>query len=306
MTALTSDPPQRVQVIGPAGAGKTGMVMRVLGHLSRRDTPHEVLLVNVGDDAEQLASGAAFMHSMVQRIEIQKHRFANVDLDLLAAAAADDVTKTPRQIEHRLSVGVPAAGYSASLRKTYETARFGLSPSRARQDFEDVVRHVAKSCRPILVIDDTERFVAPASGAVERETVRNLFHHAIRSVAEVEQLDLIVAVHPRYRDVEAVIDVTERYGFAEIHVPELPAAADEPGLARILQRRLDRNEIDGTVAAVVEPEALAQIASVYFINGHDLREVLDLAQRAARAALDDGAGRIAPRHVQPLHDERGR
>jgi hypothetical protein len=36
----------------------------------------------------------------------------------------------------------------------------------------------------------------------------------------------------------------------------------------------------------------------YFIVDHDLRRVPHFAEEAARLAADDGATRIAPRHVQ--------
>jgi hypothetical protein len=85
MRALAADaPPRFLQILGPAGAGKTSMILRVLADPGRREPgtlhrPHEVLVVNVGDDPTRLAVPATFMHSMVQLVARQGHRFASVD-----------------------------------------------------------------------------------------------------------------------------------------------------------------------------------------------------------------------------------
>lgn len=56
---VTQEPPQRVHVVGPSGAGKTSLVLRVIADLARRqlDIAHEVLILRVGDRPERLGSG---------------------------------------------------------------------------------------------------------------------------------------------------------------------------------------------------------------------------------------------------------
>jgi Cdc6-like AAA superfamily ATPase len=309
MRALANEPPpQLIRVVGASGAGKTSMVMRVLADLAKRLTSnvgraHEVLIFNVGDDPDRLASPATVMRTIVQLIARQGHRFASIDPDVLRAAAADELTVTGTQVDHRLTLDAKVASYSAGLKEAYETARFGDDPARARQDFEDVITLVSRQHRPVILIDDTEHFVRPgATGGVDTTSVSNLFHNGIRALADVGGVDLVVAMHPKYQDVEAVKDVTARFGFISVDVPTLQADRENPGLAAILQRRLNAHNIDLAVADVMASEAISQLEGVYFLNGHDLREVLDLAASAATHARLDGAERIERRHVQPLLD----
>jgi len=304
MNALRDPAGQRVQIIGPSGAGKTGMILKVLGHLAGIDPHREVLLVNVGDDTEQLSSSGAFMRMLVKLVELQGHRFASVDPEVLRNAAADELTETDPQVSHQGGANAVVVSYTATLQEAYKTYSFGDSAPRAREDLESVLGLVAEEHRPLILIDDTERFVAPGSGEIDEASVSNLYHHCVRSLAEIGDVDLVIAVHPAYRDIAVVDEVAERYRFVDIHVAELPASSDDPAIRAILQRRLDRAGIDGAVDDVVEPAALAQLTSLYFLNGHDLREVLNLAHDAARAASAAPADRIAIRHVQPLLDAR--
>jgi Cdc6-like AAA superfamily ATPase len=307
MRPLFDEPqPQRFQVVGPSGAGKTGFIFKVLGDLARRTAAgraHEVLVVNVGDDPSRLEDGAGFMRTVVQLVARQGHRFATIESDVLRAASADEVTRTGAQVQHRGGLSAPVASYSVALTEAYRQEKFGDNPIRARDDFEDVVRLVARDYRPVIVIDDTEHFVNAADGRVDRVSVRNLYHHAIRALAELDQLDIIVAVHPAYEDVDAVIEVSERFAFRRVEVPALAVDRDEPAIAAILQRRLDRNGLRVRAEDVVDAGALAQLAGAYFLGGHDLRTVLNVADAAASAAHREGAARIAPRHVQPVLDQ---
>ena len=114
------------------------------------------------------------------------------------------------------------------------------------------MRLVARDYRPVIVIDDTEHFVNAADGRIDRVSVRNLYHHAIRPSPELDQLDIIVAVHPAYEDVDAVIQVLQRFAFRRVEVPALAVDRDEPAIAAILQRRLDRNGLRVKAEPVVD------------------------------------------------------
>lgn len=312
MRALANDPPPRfVQVIGPAGAGKTSMILRVLADLGRREAatlhrPHEVLVVNVGDNPDRLSSAATFMHTMVQLVARQGHRFASIDPEVLTAAAADETTATGPQIDHRVTLDAKVMSYSAGLKEAYKSAKFGEDPTRARQDFEDVLSLVSSDYRPVVVIDDTEHFVhRGADGGVDTESVSNLFRNAVHTLAELDKVDVVIAIHPKYRDVPAVTEVTSRFRFLDVAVPALRPDSDSPGLEAILTRRMRRHGIDTPVAELVTGQVVSQLEAYYFTHDHDLRAVLDLAAAAAGAGAEEGATVIEPRHLQPLLDQRG-
>jgi hypothetical protein len=119
-------------------------------------------------------------------------------------------------------------------------------------------------------------------------------------------VDVVVAIHPKYRDVPAVAEVISRFGFLAVHVPALRPDSDSPGLAAILTRRLQRHGIDTPVTELVSGHVISQLEAHYFTSDHDLRAVLDLAATAADAAArEPGATMIEPRHLQPLLDRQG-
>ena len=166
-----------------------------------------------------------------------------------------------------------------------------------RNDFQDVVREVARDYRPIIVIDDTDHF-ATADG-LDQDAISNLYHHGIRTLCDLHNppLDVVVAIQPAFRDVAKVSDVEERFGFLAVEAPRLPADRDA-ALTQVLARRLIAADVHTQLEDLITSEAVAQLQGAYFIHRHDLRWVLDRAQRALELARDEGAERVAPRHVQ--------
>lgn len=89
----------------------------------------------------------------------------------------------------------------------------------------------------------------------------------------------------------------ERFGFLAVEAQGLPADQDI-ALSHVLSRRLEAAEVSTELDELVTSEAVAQLQGAYFIHNHDLRWVLDRAQRALELARDEGSDRVAPRHVQ--------
>jgi molybdopterin-guanine dinucleotide biosynthesis protein len=308
MRALAdAEPPQRLHVVGPSGAGKTSMIMRVVADLSRRNLKPspEVLVLRVGDRPDVLASEHSVMKLVLDTIAVEGHRFSNIDEAVLLDASADERTRTGRQVEHRAGLTVPVVSYSASLHKAFEAAKFGANSARVRKDLEDVLRIVADAgYRPIVVLDDTEKFVAPGSGGeVDEASVTNLYHNGVRALGELP-LDLIVAMHPRFETVARVGEVVHRLGMSRLEVLELPADSENPALNKILKRRMQRRGIDDELATVIELETIADLQLLYHERDRDFRSVLQLAQKAAEHAVSRGATAIAPRDVRAVVAER--
>jgi hypothetical protein len=214
---VTQQPPQRVHVVGPSGAGKTSLVLRVLADLARRqlDIAHEVLILRVGDRPERLSSGEEVMKMVLDTIAVEGHRFSNVSPQVLRAAAADQRTQTPAQVEHRAGLAAPVVSYTAGLREAYETIGLGQNAARVRHDLEDVLARVSTAgYRPVLILDDTEKFVSPGrDGKLDEASIENLYHHGVRLLGELH-VDLVVAMHPRFEEVDRVKEVIDRLGHA--------------------------------------------------------------------------------------------
>ena len=195
----------------------------------------------------------------------------------------------------------PVAGYEASVRQAYETLGFGTSPARVRHDLEDVLAVVARAGhRPVLVLDDTEKFVGPGpDGRLEAEAVDNLYHHGVRVLGELP-VDLVVAMHPRFATLDRVREVVERLAMRRVEVPELPADADEPALLHILRRRMERDGIATPLDAVVGRDAVEDLQLLYHERAQDLRSVLRIAHAAAGHALARGAPHVTARDVRAV------
>lgn len=304
MEALTErEFPQRLHIVGPSGAGKTSLILRVAADLIRldRDMEHEILILRVGDRPERLANPEEVMKMVLETIEVQGHRFSSIIPDVLRAAAADERTHTPKQIEHRGEVKAPVVSYSANLKEAYETLSIGQNASRVRHDLEDVLGQVTRAgYRPVLVLDDTEKFVSPGvNGKIDASSVENLYHHGVRVLGELP-VDLVVAMHPRFAAVDRVTEVIERLGMPRIDVPELPADVDEPALSQILRRRMQRDGVGVELESVIERAAIEELQVLYHDRDRDLRSVLKVAHAAAGHAIDRGAATIHPRDVRAV------
>jgi hypothetical protein len=301
-------PPRRVHVVGPSGAGKTSLILRVVADLARRELEihHEVLILRVGDRPERLESPESVMKMVLETIAVEGHRFSNVDVGVLQAAAADQRVREGAQTEHRGGLTAPLVSYSAAVREAYETAEFGQNAAQVRHDLEDVLAAVAGAgYRPVLVIDDTEKFVGPGpDGQLDAVAVEHLYHHGVRVLGELA-VDLVVAMHPRFEQVPRVVEVIERLAMGRIGVAELPADADAPALARILERRLERDGIHARLDEVIESAAVEELQVLYHERDRDMRSVLKLAHAAAGHALNRGAPAVAPRDVRAVVARRG-
>jgi len=302
MEALLAEAgPRRVQIVGPSGAGKTSLILRVIADLTRRalDLPREVLILRIGDRPESLTSPDEVMKLVLDTIAAHGHRFANVDPEILLRASADERVHNPRQIVDRLGANAQIVSYSVDIRQAYETLGFGRNPARLRQDLEDVLAQVcAASYRPVLVLDDTEKFVSPgANGTIETASVANLYHHGVRVLGELD-LDLVIATHPRFEEVDHVREVCDRLAIPRVAVPELPADSETPGLTRILKRRLERGNVVVELDTVISPAAVEELQVLYHERDCDLRSVLKTAHDAAGAAINRQAEAIEARDVR--------
>jgi hypothetical protein len=298
------EPGQRVHVYGDGGQGKTSLILRVLADISRRELsrqPHPLVL-NTGDDASGLATPMSFMQLVLGVIKVNGYRFATVDPNLLRDALSRTTALTPTAVTHRAAFGPPMFSYQAQLAEAFTTTTFGRDSPQVRNDFQDIVREVARDYRPVIVIDDTDHF-AGVDGQFDEAAISNLYHHGIRTLCEFDDppLDVVVAIQPVFRSVQSVKDVEERFGFLTVEAPRLPVD-DDVGLTHVLARRLRAASVETPLEELFTPEAIAQLQSAYFIQRHYLRWVLDRAQRACELARDGGAGRVAPRHVQRTLD----
>jgi Cdc6-like AAA superfamily ATPase len=297
----TESAPQRIQVVGPSGAGKTSLIVRVLADLEveQLDPGYEVLILRVGERPEHLASGESMIKLVLDTIATQRFRFSNVDPSIFEGAVAERTTQTPARINHEFGIDGRIANYSTQIEEAFETREFGQNPARLRQDLEDVIRIVAEGgYRPVLVLDDTEKFVAPGpDGELDTDSVANLYHHGVRVLGEFN-LDLVIAMHPRFEEAPHVQEVGERLGIARIEVPQLVPDREPAPVEKILERRLQRGGVGVQLSEVITSEAIGDLQLLYHERESNLRSALKIAHAAVEHALSRNSGVLEARDMR--------
>jgi molybdopterin-guanine dinucleotide biosynthesis protein len=292
MQALKRKGFARIQVIGPSGAGKTSLIMGVLRDLHTEKTvpAREVLVLKVGDRPENLNDSAAVIKLVIDTLAAQDYRFSNIEDGVLREAGADQTTDVPRQETHRFGADAKVVNYSTTLTNAYEQRQFGTNAARLRHDLADVLRIVKEAgYRPVLVLDDTEKFVAPGeNGTLQEDSVANLYDHGVRVLAEFE-VDLVVATHPRFEEVPKVVEVRDRLGPDRIEVPRILPDLEGGPMAKILERRLERGKVETPLGEIIEASAIDALATLYHDRSSDLRSVLRIAHGAVERALERAA-----------------
>lgn len=304
MEHLKTDPrPQRVQVVGPSGAGKTSLIVRVLADLEAEnlDPGYEVLVLRIGESPEHLESGESMIKLVLDTIAAQHFRFSNVEPSIFEEAAADRVSQSPTRINHALGFDGQIVNYTTQIEEAFKTLEFGTSSTRLHQDLEDVIRIVSDGgYRPVLVLDDTEKFVAPGSGGeLDDSSISNLYHHGVRVLGDFE-LDLVIAMHPRFEEVSHVREVSERLALDQIYVPQLAPDSEPAPIEKILERRLERGGVEVELSEVISPEAVGDLQLLYHERESDLRSVLKIAHAATEHALSRASGALEARDVRAV------
>lgn len=289
------DVPCAAEVIGPSGSGKSSCIMRVVSDVAGMDTGgHEILILSAGDAESSLTDPAAFAHHLVDVIRSQGFRFSTDVQDGLALIGALETTITdPIQTRTgRAEVGVPGvrAGYQHALQEAHRIRMFGQSAAQARGDLSDILKVMRdQGARPVVVIDDTDRFVDPPGEGGLSPTVEFLFANAVRLLSELA-IDFVVAVHPRFAGTDGYEQARARLLRTHVEIPPLPYDGRNP-LGAILAGHLRAHGITAAVDELIASGALDVLYGVYFAHGRDLREVLRVTEGAAARA-------VAERHPQ--------
>lgn len=147
---------------------------------------------------------------------------------------------------------------------------------------------------PVLVVNDTDHW------GVSPEVAEGFFGQTARALGQRDMV-LLVAAQTEYAQLAGYAAVSQTFT-AQIALPALPDAP--AGISRILQHRIDREDVAVTVDELVEPEALALVGDAYLESvddgrGGDLRRTLAVVRTALELALNDPAAKtIRAGHVQ--------
>ena len=284
--ALTALRPCAAEIRGPSGSGKSSCIMRVVGDVARLGE-HETLILRAGDASEILESPASFAYYLIDVIRAQGFRFSHEVQDRLRDVGADETTVTDAAVTHSAGADVDAkvirGRYQASLRRAYDARKYGQTPARARGELEEIIALIRdEGARPVVVIDDTDKFADPVRDEVDADGVDKLFGNGIPLLGEL-RLDFVVAVHPRFAGVGRYDAVAQKHLSTRVEIPWL-SLTREP-IRAVLAKHMRASGLNDDLDALITDVALAALWGAYS-GQRDLRYTLDIAQRAARHADD--------------------
>jgi hypothetical protein len=292
--ALQGATAARFEIHGPDGAGKSSTIARLVRDLTALDgAAYEVLWLSVGDP-RVLDGTLAFAQHLIATVAGQAYRFASDVQAVIESAGAEEVTvheeQTTRHAEMAVDVRVISGRYGLDLTQRFRDLKWGAQAQSARSDLQAIITALhAAGRRPLVVIDDTEKFALTAGGVIDEEALVGLVAHAIPMLADLG-VDVLVATHPRFGEC-AAYERSRTKWLKRAVIPPLSLQVDGGlPLGTIIDRHLTTSGVQSSWREIFEPTVLHQLQTLYFVNDRNLRTVLDCAQ----AAIDIGAADGAP------------
>ncbi len=275
----------RVALIGPPGAGKSSVVAWVLAHCVPDAVAALRIPVALADD-DEVQTTAGFARHAIRRVVAQT-RLDDDDARELRTRSADALTERGNERRRGGRLGVRLGGLTGELSRELMDSSAELQHQVGAGEVVEGLRRLielfrARALEPLLILDDSDTWVARPHDEAPRALATGFFGRVVRMLITEIPCGFVLAVHPSYLSLPAYQEVAER--LERVAVPQLPHPGDD--LARIIDRRLEVAEIDGSVRDMLEPPALEELASLYR-DVPDVRRALSIAATAIRLTLED-------------------
>ena len=283
--------------MGSSGSGKTSVTEWVLGPLREGVAPIHVP-VSIEDPAIATSPSEFARHvvGLVRRWVTQglpKDSGRASRIGDTAPNRSQRFTLAPSWMGAKVELG-----YELKQAVDDEPSTAGQRIEQARQ-LLDIIE--AKELRPVLVLDDTDRWLSP-SWANSQEVRSGFFRKVVRVIAEELDTAAVIAVHPDYLldpDYQAAAGFLE----ARVDVPHLP---DATAVGHLLARRarvaLDRDDVTSLVTAA----ACDALYDHYSTSPNVRVAILQVAHLALTLAVDDDSTSIEEPHIHAAVVETGR
>jgi hypothetical protein len=291
---------ERVTLVGTSGAGKSSVIAATLHPLVEDLVP---LAIPVAVERPAVAGDpVAFVRHLVQVVS----RLVQLTEPDHGKRARRIESETQPKFRRGKAFSVAPGLVGISVRLAYELEAAVQEPSTTSDQIMDQGRQIldlfrSRGLTPVLVLDDTDRWLT-ATWLPDSRSTRDAFFTTIpRLLSEELDAAAVIAVHPTYLDDDAY---RAARGFLSrtIAVPAVPSAG---AVAAILRRRIalamDARGLDAVeVSDVLADPALVTVHDFYASRPSDVRRNLLLVLHAALTlAVDDpDAERIDRAHVE--------
>jgi energy-coupling factor transporter ATP-binding protein EcfA2 len=290
---------EQVALIGSSGSGKSSVISFVLGPLVEDLAP---LPIPVSlEDEEVATSPVAFSAHLVRTVAryIAYAQPADEDDARRILRRTSPTLPSVRRRPTKLSVAPSWMGVRLELAAELDSATSPPAPRSGQEVIEQARRILelisARDLLPVLVFDDTDKWLQVSAPADSARLVDGFFGRVVRLLAEELPAAAVIAVHDQYIT-QAGYRSAEGFIESSVHVPPVPDAA---ALGRILAQRIV-DITDQPLADLMTPVAL-RLLMRHYLRGRtgDLRRrVMYVAHTALARACDDAASQITERHMR--------
>ncbi len=282
---------RRVALVGATGTGKSSVIEHVLGPLVEGLAP---LNVPVALERPEIATEPAAFADHLASLIARWVRYAQPD----DAGQVDAITRRRGAATQKFSVA--PSWLEAKVELGYELQRAAEQPvtsatERITQAAQLLDLINADGLVPVIVLDDTDRWLATSWQPDSVRLRQGFFGRIVRLIADELGAAAAVAVHPEYLADPAY---QQAQGFLEpvVTVPPIPGPQ---AVAAILRRRCELALPGDNTGSLVTPAAAAILYDGYARagTGNIRRDLMLPATGALALAVDDLADVIDERHV---------
>lgn len=287
----------RVALVGASGTGKSSVVEHVLGPLVEGLAP---MRVPVSMEHPNVATDPVEFSRHLTRL--MRHWIQSA----LPARAGQ-----ARQLEQRPAgkrtqkFSVAPAWMEAKVELAYELSQASNDEPTSSTEIIEQARQLMElisydEMTPVVVLDDTDRWLATSWQPDGPEVRAAFFGRVVRILAEDLGTAAVVAVHPTYL---ADPDYQAAGGFLDTTI-QLPQVPDTSAALSILQRRA-ACALGEPVAAedVIDPAAAGVIFTRYAQTPNVRKHLILIANAALTMAVDDGGSTITQAHAVAALDQ---
>lgn len=289
----------RVAIIGSSGAGKSSVLAHVLLRQTHRLAP---IAVPLSVSTEGVPDPSLVADRLIQEVSEAAREVRVLSEREREATQATRAVERPvtagRDITASLKLPWLGLGLATDLQRQTQVS-VGISAEEKLEVVNQVLVRIAEeNVEPVLIFDDTDRWLPGAGYSDATQSVEAFFGRVVPWVGDLG-FAVVVACHSKYFD-----EVAPRAHLLDaLDTPiDLPLLPERAALAEVLQRRLtmacDSSEFAGSrLDEAFEADAIDVLFEWYSTEECTVRGVVKVTHIAMIEAADAGLPRIGAASV---------